>query len=61
MSFPSELSIYVGRVREFEHRDWAGYLAWVGLMGGLVLSTGGFLVFGHRHGVRFPPGSNPRR
>jgi len=55
MSFPSELSIYVGRVREFEHRDWAGYLAWVGLMGGLVLSTGGFLVFGHRHGVRFPP------
>jgi hypothetical protein len=54
MSFGSEMSLYVGRVREFEQRDWVGYLAWVGLMGGLVASTGGFLVFGHLHGVRFP-------
>lgn len=54
MSFASEVSVYVGRVREFEQKDWLGYLAWVGLMAGLVASTGGFLLFGHGHGVRFP-------
>jgi hypothetical protein len=54
MSFASEMSVYVGRVREFDERDWVGYLAWVGLMAGLVLSTGGFLLFGHHHGARFP-------
>ena len=55
MSFPSELRTYVGRVREFTRIDWLVYLGWVGLMFGLVLATGGFLVAGHAHGVRFPP------
>jgi hypothetical protein len=49
-----ELAIYVGRIREFSRTDWLVYLAWVGLMCGLVLSTGGFLVFGALHGARFP-------
>src|SRR6187551_2908309 len=53
-SFPSELAIYVGRIREFERTDWHVYVAWVGLMLGLVLSTGTFLVFGYVNGVRFP-------
>ncbi len=48
------LSIYVGRVREFTRVDWLVYLSWVGTMLGLVFSTGGFLVFGHAHGARFP-------
>jgi hypothetical protein len=45
---------YVGRVREFERRDWIVYVSWVGLMLGLLFATGGFLVFGASHGVRFP-------
>lgn len=53
-STSSELFVYVSRVREFDRRDWAVYLAWVGLMCGLFLSTFGFLWFGHTHGVRFP-------
>jgi hypothetical protein len=53
-SFPSELAEYVGRVRQFERADWAVYVAWVGLMLGLVFSTGGFLLLGNAHGVRFP-------
>ena len=53
-SFPSELAIYLGRVREFERVDWAVYVAWVGLMLGLVFSTGGFLLFGNAHGAIFP-------
>lgn len=50
----SALAIYVGRVREFDRTDWLVYVGWVGMMLGLVLSTGGFLALGHAHGVRFP-------
>jgi len=53
-SFPSELAQYVGRVRQFERIDWAVYVAWVGLMLGLVFATGGFLLTGNAHGVVFP-------
>lgn len=48
------LGIYVGRIRQFDRVDWAVYLAWVGLMLGLVASTGGFLLIGAHAGVRFP-------
>lgn len=54
MSWPSELRIYVGRVREFTRVDWLIYVGWVGLMFGLVFATGGFLLAGHSHGVTFP-------
>jgi hypothetical protein len=54
MSFPSEVRTYVGRARQFDRADWAVYVAWVGLMVGLSVSTGGFLWIGHVHGVRFP-------
>ena len=54
-SFLSDFLIYVGRIRESTRRDWAVYLTWVGLMLGLVFSTGGFVFFGHFHGVVFPP------
>jgi hypothetical protein len=46
--------IYVGRIREFQRVDWLVYLAWVGMMLGLVASTGGFLVAGARAGVAVP-------
>jgi hypothetical protein len=50
----SRLAIYVGRIREFERVDWWVYLSWVGLMLGLVASTGGFLLAGRLHGVAWP-------
>ena len=46
--------IYVGRVRLFAPIDWVVYAAWVGLMLGLVLVTGGFLAAGRHAGVVFP-------
>lgn len=49
-----ELATYFGRLREFQREDWVVYVAWVGMMLGLCASTGGFLGFGHAHGVRFP-------
>lgn len=48
------LVVYVGRMREFQRADWLVYLTWVGLMLGLVASTGGFLLAGSRAGVSFP-------
>jgi len=54
MSFPSEVVVYVGRVRDFDRVDWLVYASWVGLMLGLVGFTGGFVWLGHSHGVSFP-------
>jgi hypothetical protein len=54
-SFLRDLLVYVGRTREFERIDWIVYVGWVGLMLGLVFSTGGFLLLGHRGGAVFPP------
>lgn len=45
---------YVGRIREFDRNDWAVYLTWVGMMVGLVIATGGFLLVGRAHGVTWP-------
>lgn len=53
-SFLSDVRVYVGRIREFDRGDWIVYLVWVGLMLGLVASSGGFLLAGHSGGVRFP-------
>ncbi len=55
MSGLSEVAVYVGRVRQFERRDWIVYISWVGLMLGLVFSTGGFLLLGNYNAVSFPP------
>jgi hypothetical protein len=50
----NRLAIYVGRIRAFDRTDWAVYLAWVGMMLGLVASTGGFLLAARARGVRWP-------
>ena len=51
---PNKLAIYVGRIREFDRTDWIVYLGWVGMMLGLVVSTGGFLLVGRAAGVAWP-------
>lgn len=45
---------YVARISEFTRVDWIVYLGWVGMMLGLVVSTGGFLLLGAQHGVTWP-------
>lgn len=51
---PNKFAVYVGRIREFDRTDWLVYLGWVGMMLGLVASTGGFWLLGHLHGVPWP-------
>lgn len=46
---------YVARIAEFTRTDWLVYLGWVGMMLGLVATTGGFVIAGHRSGVTWPP------
>lgn len=53
-SFLYDFGVYVGRIRLFTGRDWLVYVLWVGMMLGLVVSTGGFLSFGRAHGVSYP-------
>jgi hypothetical protein len=50
----SALAVYVGRIREFQRIDWIVYLAWVGMMVGLVAATGGVLLAGRARGVSWP-------
>lgn len=49
-----ELKVYVGRIREFDRTDWLVYLAWVGMMVGLVASTGLLVLAGQSAGVDWP-------
>ena len=54
MSPVSEVARYVGRIRQFTRTDWIVYLAWVGMMLGLVCATGGLVLVGRAHGVDWP-------
>jgi hypothetical protein len=53
-SFLSELQTYVGRIRLVQRRDWAVYLAWVGLLTALCATTLSFLLYGAARGASFP-------
>ncbi len=50
----NQLGIYLGRIRQFRRVDWIVYAAWVGLMVGLCLATGGFVWAGHRASAPLP-------
>ena len=50
----AELVTYVGRIREFSREDWWVYVAWVGLMVGLVVAATAFVAVGHIAGVALP-------
>lgn len=53
-SFFKDATIYVSRVKMFDRSDWLTYIAWVGLMCGLLCATLGFVLVGHYNGVTFP-------
>jgi len=46
---------YAGRMKLFQVEDWKVYVAWVGLMLGLLGSVTGFLILGFSGGVQYPP------
>ncbi|MEK7355551.1 MAG: hypothetical protein AAB250_03835 [Bdellovibrionota bacterium] len=53
-SFVADFFTYVGRVREFTSQDWKVYIAWIGLMLGLLFAECLFLFTGHFSGVTYP-------
>jgi hypothetical protein len=53
-SFITDTIKYAQQVRQFDRSDWLSYVAWVGLMSGLLFATAGFLWVGQMNGVTFP-------
>ncbi|WPU65129.1 hypothetical protein [Peredibacter starrii] len=53
-TFIKDATIYVSRVKMFDRSDWITYIAWVGLMSGLLFATLGFVLLGYTNGVTFP-------
>ena len=53
-SFFQDTCEYAGQIRLFKKDDWLVYIAWVGLMSGLLFSTAGFVLLGWKNGVHFP-------
>lgn len=53
-AFIQDTTIYIGRIREFDKTDWMTYIAWIGLMTGLLFATAGFVLTGYFGGVSFP-------
>lgn len=53
-TFLNDSLIYVSRVKEFNSIDWLSYIAWVGLMSGLLFATLGFTMLAWFNQVNFP-------
>jgi hypothetical protein len=53
-SFTATLRAYFARFRLFTRRDWIVYVAWVGLITGLAVSSAAFLAIGRAAGAVFP-------
>lgn len=53
-SLGKEFISYLSQMRHFSKVDWQYYIAWIGLMLGLLVSTTGFLWLGSHHGVKYP-------
>ncbi|MFN0245258.1 MAG: hypothetical protein ACKV2T_00025 [Kofleriaceae bacterium] len=51
---PNKLAVYLGRIREFDRTDWLVYISWIGMMLGLVASTGGFWLVGYLNDAPWP-------
>jgi hypothetical protein len=54
-SFLKETWAYASQVKSFTQEDWIAYVAWVGLMFGLLFAVSGFTLLGWANGVQFPP------
>lgn len=54
-TFVGDTYRYAARIRHFTTHDWLVYFAWVGMMLGLLVGVGGFVILGWWHGVKWPP------
>lgn len=53
-TFVGDAIRYAARMKYFSRHDWLVYFAWVGMMLGLLVMVGGFVVAGWWHGVKWP-------
>lgn len=53
-NFFTETIHYAQQIRLFTREDWLAYIAWVGLMLGLLFSVSGFVAAGYLGGAQYP-------
>ncbi len=53
-NFLEDTWVYASQVKQFKKDDWIAYVAWVGLMMGLLVSVSGFIFAGWWNGVEYP-------
>src|SRR4051812_13897732 len=53
-SFIRDIWIYGSQMKQFDREDWIAYVAWIGLMSGLLFSVVGFTFVGGWNGVDYP-------
>jgi len=53
-SFLEDVVLYASQIKKFDREDWMVFIAWIGLMSGLVFSVFGFLLVGYMNGVQYP-------
>jgi hypothetical protein len=53
-SFIKDIWLYASQIKQFNTADWVAYIAWVGLMSGLLFSVAGFVYLGWSNGVIYP-------
>jgi len=54
-SFLHDTAVYASRIKLFSRTDWIVYVAWVGMMFGLLFSVSAFFLIGYVNGVQYPP------
>jgi len=53
-TFWEDFCLYASRIRQFTKVDWMVYVAWIGMMLGLLFAESYFLYVGWRNGVVYP-------
>lgn len=53
-TFVQDTVVYASRMKLFSRTDWIVYVAWVGMMFGLLFSVSAFFLIGHANGVKYP-------
>jgi hypothetical protein len=46
--------LYASRINQFSRTDWIVYIAWIGMMFGLLFAVSAFFFIGSRNGVTYP-------
>lgn len=53
-TFWQDTVVYASRIKLFSAKDWLVYVAWIGMMFGLLFAVSAFFAIGAANGVQYP-------